>query len=89
MPPTAAIAFAVTAELPPALAELDEGEFEYRMQVGAFTVVLPLFVMPVALALLSSASMHALPPATMLPAVAGAVMGGAVLRKNELNDSGC
>ena len=28
MPPTAAIAFAVTLELPPALAEFDDGEFE-------------------------------------------------------------
>ena len=28
IPPTAAIAFAVTRELPPALAEFDDGEFE-------------------------------------------------------------
>ena len=88
MPPTAAIALAVTLELPPALAAFDAGEFEKRMQVGALIVVFPLLVMPGVLALGSSASTQAV-PVSILAAVAFAMIVGAVVMKSELKGRRC
>ena len=87
MPPTAAIALAVTDELPPADAEFDEDELENRMQVGALIVVLPLLLKAVPLE--SNARMHAVPPADTVPAVAEAVTTGAADMNRELNGSAC
>ena len=87
MPPTPATAFAVTLELPPAAAELDEAESEEKMQVGALTVVLPLLSIAVPLEL--SANMQGFPPAFTLPAVAIAVIIGADDMNMEVNGSDC
>jgi hypothetical protein len=59
------------------------------MQLGMLMIALPLAVMPVLDALVSSASTQALPPYETVPAVATAWMVGAVDMKNELKGKRC
>src|SRR5690349_3976967 len=89
MPPTPATAAAITFELPPAAAELVDGEFEYMTQRGISMPALPVMLMPHLLALACSARTQASPPAGTFAAVDVALMIGAAVMNMELNGSGC
>src|SRR5206468_846379 len=88
MPPTPPMEFRWTAELPCAIETFVPFELLKPSQSGASTAALPLNFRPHFVPV-SVASMHGSPPAGMLAAVEVAIMVGAVLRKNELKDSGC